>query len=219
VTWAAVGSELNSTSNSTFSLTPHNAGDLILLEVVGENTTVLATALASSNVTWAPAGTSFTGAIIHYTGAVFAGTVTSTGTATVTITWNGTAPTARTNGQEFSSTAGSWAFDTQGNLDNTGTNTWPSLTPAVNGELYFGWAEDSGTAAAGSTSGYTYISDAQGNGLAYNLSCPAGVATAPVWGDSGLQFGVMVLMKETGAAFVPAPNLPRGQAVNRASTY
>jgi hypothetical protein len=153
-------------------------------------------------------GTPFTGSVnTGLTAAVFAGKVTSTSPATVTITWSGTDPVPHESvtGQEYSSTAGSWALDVQAHLDSSGTNTWPSLTPAGNGELYFGYAVNDGAASNGSTSGYVYQSDADQNGLAYNLNCAGGVATAPVWGDNGQIFGIMVLVKETTTAFTAPP--------------
>ena len=132
----------------------------------------------------------------------------------MTISWSGTAPGDFVAGHEFSSTVGSWALDTQGHVDSSGTNTWASLTPAGAGELYFGYCADAGSAAAGSTSGYTYEVDAQSNGLAFNPAC-TGSAQAPVWGDAGQAFGVMVLVKETAAAFTAPPNRPPRRVASR----
>ena len=85
-----------------------------------------------------------------------------------------TPSTIRGAGQEFSATSGGWQLDSQASLNSGGTNTWPSLTPAASGELYFGWAYDSGSATGGSTPGYSYFADGNGNGLAYNVSCAEG---------------------------------------------
>lgn len=209
MSWSAVGGIIHATT-STFSLTPGGAGDLILLEVTTGNATSSCTGVSSSNVTWIQVGTTFTGSGNPNAASVFAGTVTSTSTQTVTLSFSGAPSTIRADGQEFSSTAGSWAIDgSQGNLDTGATNTWVSLTPSASGALYWGYAFDSGTATAGSTPGYVYVPDANGNGMAYNLSCASGVATAPVWGDSGFAFGIMVLMKETGT--IPAAGPVLGQ--------
>ena len=148
---------------------------------------------------------------------MFAGTVTSTSTQTVTITFSGGTPgTIRADGQEFSATAGSWALDAWGDIDApSGTSPrgrpWP---PPDRGELYFGFARNAGTAVGGSTSGYVYTVDGHGNGVPWNVSCTSATQT-PAWADSGQQIGVMVLMKETGASFTAPPNRPRGRAVNR----
>lgn len=197
MTFAAVGSFFQATA-STFTLTPAAVGDLILVEVLNTtNNTVYASSLASSNVTWVTLG--------HYLGVsdtsraatLFSGTVTAASSATVTVTWSGTAPAnIRIAGQEFSSTLGGWALDKSGHIDTaTGTNTWASLTPAGAGELYFGFTNDIGTATAGTTSGYTYDVDVHSNGMAFNPACTS-AAQAPVWGDSGSSLGMMVLVQE-----------------------
>ena len=199
-TISAVGSSFGGNpAATTFSLTPNTAGDLILVEIIDPSgSTVVPTSLSSSNVTWLPLGTPFTGSTNVRSAQVFIGTVTSTGTATVTTGWSGTPPSSiHYAGQEFSSTAGasSVTLNVQGNLDSTGTSTWASLTPAAAGELYFGFALDSGSAVAGSTPGYTYNAnvDGNGNGLAYNPACTSS-AQAPVWGDAGQAIGIMVLV-------------------------
>jgi hypothetical protein len=208
VTWAHV-TEFGGGNNitGTFSLTPSGVGHLVLIEICNStNATATATALSSSNVTWTRLGSILTGSTSAKTATVFAGTVTAASLATVTITWSGTAPTYGWAGSEFSSTVGSWAIDgSQGNLDSSGTNTWPSLTPSVSGALYWGFIQNSSTSVNGTTSGYVYNNNADsggGDGSAYNLNCASGVATSPVWGDSTHQFGVVVLMKEVAATAV-----------------
>jgi hypothetical protein len=92
MTFSAVGSIISAVDGtSTFSLTPAAVGDFILFEAT-DVSTVLATGLSSSNVTWTPLGSSFTGTVNAFTGQVFLGIVTSTATATVTISWSGTPP-------------------------------------------------------------------------------------------------------------------------------
>jgi hypothetical protein len=216
VTFAAAGSLIQQGSLSTFALTPVGIGNLIVIEVINEsNNTVFPTALSSTNVTWTPIGTSFAGTTNAFTARVFFGKVTSTSSATVTITWSGTTPTSmETGGQEFTSTVGSWALDVQGQFDTTAvTSTWPSLTPAGAGELYFGHDIDNGVAVAGSTTGYTYDITTSSNGVAFNPACTS-AAQAPVWGDSGHLFGIVVLVKETPAAARPRALL-RGQTAAR----
>lgn len=212
MTFAAVGATIAQTSTS-FSLTPAGVGHLILLEIENNSAAVWATGVSSSNVTWSQMGTVLKGTTNSRSSVVFAGTVTAASAATVTVTLNGSPGTFHVVGHEFSSTVGSWALDgSQANLDGAGTNTWPALTPTAGaGELYFGYAIDSSSAVAGSTSGYTYANDGSGNGIAWNASCPNS-ATSPAWGDSGSIFGVMVLVKETGTA-APAPFYPARQAI------
>ena len=214
MTFAAVGSSFGGNPGATtFSLTPNTVGDLILVEVTGPGgSTVLPTSMSSSNVTWATFGSSFTGSTNTRALQVFAGTVTSTSTATVTVGWGGTSPgTMHYAGQEFSSTVGAWALDVQGHIDSAGQTTWASLTPAAAGELYFGFANNDGNAVSGSTSGYTYNANVDGtdNGMAYNAACTSS-AQAPVWADTGQAIGIMVLVKETSSGTTANAGLAAG---------
>jgi len=225
MTFAATGSFLFA-NTSALTVNNQGTGNLLLVEVTNNNdNTVFCTGLTGGGATWTQVGTAFpsTGAA-PFPGyaVVFAGKVTATGAGTVTPSWSGTAPASyELDGHEFTSTAGSWALDVQGNLSVASGSDWPSLTPATGGELYFGAAQNNGSASAGSTSGYVYSVTPNGNGCAYNVSCPQGAATFPVWGDTGEVFGVAVLMTETGAAPAPYPaqrqaarsRLPRGPYV------
>jgi hypothetical protein len=209
VTFAAVGAAVGGEGSglSSFSLTPHAVGDLILIEVVCYSSgTFYPTALSSSNVTWSAPWVPFAGTVNIYRANVFIGNVTAASAATVTISYSGSVSgTMAWAGQEFSSTVGAWAADgSQGNLDSSGTADWPSLTPSVSGDIYFGYSfSQSGSSTAGSTSGYTYNTncDTLHDCLAYNPACGSG-ATFPVWGKSDQGFGIMVLVKETPATAV-----------------
>lgn len=208
--WTAVGSLNPNGNNATsFSLTPSAVGNMMFVSV-GQfaNGTVYANSLSSSNVTWTLAG--FTQGTAHgYTEAVFLGAVTVASAATVTIGWSGTAPPTTNmlwSGQEFHSTVGSWTVDQVGHLDSADTNTWASLTPAGNGELYVGAAQDNATAIGGTGQpAFTFLVDTNGNGLAYNLNCSAGTAYAPVWGDSSQAVGVMLMVAEGSGSSPPSP--------------
>ena len=200
MTFSAVGSPIT-VDASTCSLTPGGVGDLILLVVenIGVGATVVATGLSSSNVTWVPMGKPYTGTTIGATAQQFAGKVTSTSSATVTVTWSGSPTQVRGGGQEFTSTVGSWMLDVQAALDNLlATNTWPSLSPSVIHELYFGYAYNANVAAAGSTPGYVYENDTHDNGIAYDVDCTAATQTV-VWGDSDQQFGLMSIVGEAAS--------------------
>jgi len=197
-TWTVVGSNFEHSSVTTFSLTPVNVGDLILVAVMNEsNNTVNATSLASTNVTWTMLG-AVQGSNQNQTGTVFAGQVSAASAATVTLTWSGSTPaTTRIAGQEFTSSngAGAWTLDgSVAMLDSAvGVAAWPTLTPASTHELYWGYAIKSGAnPIAGTTPGYTFIVDVSNDSMAYNPSVSA--ASNPVWGNSTQVFGVMLLM-------------------------
>jgi len=196
--FAAAGSLIQGTATS-FAMTTVTAGDFVLLEiVVSSSNTVYCTAVSGGGCNWTQTGSVYFGVSHNMTAAIFTGRVTAAGSATVTLSFSGSTPTFFAAGQEFSSATGAWVLDQQGNLDGVAGSTWPSLTPAASGELYFGYAYDTGTAVAGATSGYTYDVDAHTNGLAFNPACTAS-AQAPVWGDSGQLFGSMILLREMEA--------------------
>jgi len=200
VTWSAVGVTEGGT-NGSVGLSNQGNGNLLVAEVINfSNNTVWCTGLSGSGATWVPAGVKLLGTNTSQTAAVFLGTVTATGAGSAAPSWSGTTPA--NFGiviREFHSTVGSWTFITQGNLDSAGTANWPSLNSTA-GDLYYGYCADAATASAGSTSGYTYDAsgDGVGNGMAFNVNCPGG-ATNPVWGDSGQQLGIVVLVREGSA--------------------
>jgi len=202
VTWTAPGAWLF--ANSTGLTVSNQAiGNLLLVGVTNtSNNTVWCTGLSGGGATWVLVGTKFAGTAIADYFTLFAGTVTATGAGTVTPSWSGTTPAGyHLDGHEFSSSVGAWSLDVQGTVDAV-TGSWASLTPCSNGELYFGFEDNLGSAGAGSTSGYVYSVNASSAGRAYNLSCPSGVATFPTWTDStDTRSGIMVLMREV----TPAP--------------
>lgn len=198
MSWSAVGSFLQAgfAGAGTIALNNQNVGDLILLAAYSvDSSTNHVNSISGGGATWSQIGTTFVGSVNAKTATIWAGKVTATGAQTATLNITGGGPTIRVAGQEFSSTLGSWTLDGQANLDGSGTNTWPSLTPASSGELYFGFASNSNSASKGSTSGYVYQVTSQGNGCAFDPSCGTS-ATSPVWADSTQVFGSMILVKE-----------------------
>ena len=192
--------------SASFSINPTSTGNFFLVEVICLSGTVTATSMSGGNCTWVQAAAPFTGSTNALTATIFIGTATSTGSSSATVSFSGSTPTVRISAQQFSSTHGAWTVDKTGHIDSAGTNTWASLTPVQTGELYFGYAYDSSTSTNGSTTGYTYFQDSNGNGTAYNPAC-TGAAQAPTWGDSGQEFGVMLLLKENGPAAITGGHL------------
>jgi len=216
MTWTASGTIISTTSSS-LTVNPAATGNLVLAEVISLSATVYATSISGGNCTWTQVGSRLTDSGETISAVLFAGKATSTGSASASISWSGATPgIIRIAGQQFHSSAGAWALDgSQGNLDNFGSNSnWPTLTPSSAGELYFGYVFNESSATAGATSGFTYQTDPDANGLGYALSVSS--AYTPVWGDTGENFGICVLMQETGAT---QKARIISQAVNRAATY
>jgi hypothetical protein len=185
-------------SGSTIATSPAQVGDLIVLHVI-TNGTAPPSGVTGGNYNWQQIGSTFNGTVnVGFIGAVFVGTATATGASTATIAFAGTPTTIRNAAQAHRSSTGKFAFITQNELDSAGTNTMPAVTAAA-GELYSVFEFDNVTSTAGSTPGYTYDIDANGNCLCFNPNCSAGVQ-APVMGDSTCAFGIAVLLQAGGSA-------------------
>lgn len=212
MTFTAVGSLQNAenavtSTSTTFSLTTTTVGDFILAQFCCN--TSYASVVTSTRCTWTQLAP-VTGAQAFtfsspFNSNIWIGQVNSTGTDTVSVTFNASMGGAncRFDAQEFHSSVGGVYLDTFGVLNNpSGTNTWPTLTPSGTGELYWGWSEDSGSAVSGSTSGFVYTIDSHSNGAGYCLSVSS--AYTPVWGDSGQVAGLMALLREPTSLTVTA---------------
>lgn len=148
-----------------------------------------------------------------WSGNVWAGTVLSVGSETVTLNYSGSAPSfTNAVATSFRSSVGSWVLAASAVFNNAaGTSAWPSFAQA--GGLYYGYAWDSSSALAPSpnpdSNGFHYNANADGtnNGSCYNLSNPA--STSPVWSDSTENYGLMVLMAEAVPGPGGRPVIPR----------
>jgi hypothetical protein len=141
---------------------------------------------------------------------VWWGVVTSTGSLTVTPTYNSTTGQAAgsIDAWELTSTAGAstvWSVDTTGFQDpNTSatTFTYPPLTSALDKEAFVGYLAITGSASGNSGSGWVDTTDLRGNWVTYNINIGnAGTTTSHTQtsGTSQTWFTVGVL-------FQAAPN-------------
>lgn len=217
---------IGATVSSSWPITPHAVGNFFLLGCLAGfptgSTTGWATAISGSNITWSVlvAHTAFS--VNAGVETVFLGKVTGTSAATQTMSFNTGTPTVRTAYQEFSTTAGISAvtFDTSATADTASGGNYPTLTPGHgSGELYWSFCWDTNAAAAGSTSGYTYQADANGNGMCYNPACGTGAQTPNTGNADGLT-GISVALYEAvaGGVAADAPYVIR-QAAKRAAYY
>jgi hypothetical protein len=192
------------------SVTAHAAGDVILLHVITEGNAP-PTGISGGDATWTQVGNTLRGNVNSgFSAAVYEGTVSAAGTAQATVTTSGTPSAVRIGGQEYNPGSGqTGVLVSQANLDVTGTSTGPSITPTGSNELYSFYGFDTGTGSAGSTPGYTYELDNNGNEYAFD---PASPAQPPVFGDSNVAFGIAVLM-ESAPAQQQAPVLSNGHVV------
>ena len=189
--FAPVGSLIQGTSLTPL-VTAQAVGDVILLHVTTEGSAA-PTGVSGGGATWTQVGTTVSGSVnAGFSAAVFEGTVTAAGTAQATVTTSGTPSAVRIGGQEYNPGSGqTGVLVSQANLDVAGTGTGPSITPTGSDELYSFYGFDTGTGSAGSTPGYTYQVDSNGNVYTFD---PASPAQPPVFGDSNIAFGIGVLM-------------------------
>ena len=191
-----VGGLIQGTS-LTPSVTAHAVGDVILLHVITEGDAP-PTGISGGDATWTQMGNTVTGSVNSgFSAAVYEGTVTVAGTAQPTVTTSGTPSAVRIGGQEYNPGSGqTGVLVAQANLDVAGSGTGPSITPTGSNELYSFYGFDTGTDTAGSTSGYTYELDDNGNPYVFD---PASPTQPPAFGDSDVSFGIAVLLESAPA--------------------
>lgn len=226
MTWTSVGPEplgfLNNQNPPNRPITTNGVGNLVVcINTMHSDTGVYPTGMSSSRVTWAKVpGTdiqdlanSFTG-LTNWSGNLWLGTVNSTGSDTVVFSYTGGAVPAHTNCvmQEFNSSVGSWSVDTWASFNtSTGQSTWPGMTAAGAGELYMGFAWNSGANTGGASNPpwvFNSNSDSQANAMAYNLNYSSG--TFPTWSDATEMYGMTILVQES--SLPPQPPGPPMQS-------
>ncbi|MFI5275294.1 MAG: beta strand repeat-containing protein, partial [Candidatus Saccharimonadales bacterium] len=185
--WEWDSSSLNNATLSTVST--HNAGDLIMVAVNIANTTGFTVTGVSGggvtsgswhNVTNQP----FTSGPNY--NSIWQGTVSTTGSSPITITYSGSGTTGETNeivAQEFSAGLGSgtkWVVTSSG-VDGAASTSmaYPSLTSAQAAQLYWGYNFCTGTSSSGSTPGFTYQPTGAGNQIVWDQSLAADTIYGP----------------------------------------
>lgn len=158
---------------------------------------------------------------------LWVGTITSTGSDTMSVTWAGAAPGVNAFEvvvDELVSGLGStnvWAVVTNGSIRGTGaaTNVYPSLTSnTVTLQAYWGYQLWSVSATGGTGTGYTFTVTGTSNLVAFNGALATSTATqpsgsgtgGPTWAAAGI---VSVALPASGTA---APKTPLG--IRRAVT-
>jgi YD repeat-containing protein len=171
---AAVGAlqDASGSGQSTLSVDPQHVGDALVLgvEISGTLSTTV-TSVSGGGATWQKITDSGSDAYAGIDGELWVGTVTTTGSSTITVSYSASVSSQWIvlAAQEYSSSAGAsttWDVDTSGDSHNdtsSTTVTFPSLTPSDDGELYVGYGGLQHYGVAGSTTGFTY--DAASTGL------------------------------------------------------
>jgi RHS repeat-associated protein len=207
-TISAVGSlaEASGNGTTTLSVDPQHVGDAFVLSTMAVSTGVSVSSVSGGGATWSK----LTSAVDSSNGAeeeLWLGTITTTGTSTITVTYSsGISGTASSlDAQEFSSSTGSstsWTKDVAGTSADTTSSTtvaFPSLTPTGSAELYAGYANVANSASAGSTSGFTYDLDGYSNPFIFNPSVSSAVAPSAAQSPAGTSEALGALITATGS--------------------
>jgi hypothetical protein len=177
---SVVGTPWSATSKSTLSDFPRTAGDLMVLSIAldGSANGVQFTSVSGGGVANWSQDTAYTQQGGNEV-AIWWGVVTTAGESMITLTLNGgTVLWDELEAQEFTAGAGAtWSAGASGaSVSRNSVVTYPTLTPAAAGELYFGYGFVAGTGSAGSTPGFTYTVTSQGQILAWDTSVSATVS-------------------------------------------
>ena len=191
-------------TSKQFTLAPTAAGDFILAAILCPTTNAdWATALSSAggNVLWSSVGSPahLASGVNTATAALFIGQVITASSHTVTITTNTGSPTLRMLGSEFNCPNGFSAVtvDASGTKDVASSGSFPPVTPTRAGDLYWSACYDFGSGSTGTTPGYTYEVDPNGNVLCFNISCPNSTQTPNIGNTDGIT-GIGIMLYSAG---------------------
>lgn len=232
----------NATGLTSLAVVPNAIGDsLVFMSIIGTAATLPSISVLSgggcpaSNSGLPGAWTALTtpttitnGAVLHKY-EMWIGTVTSTGSSTLTITWASTIGTKATflRCKQFSSGGGAgtvWAAEGVGvaknNTASSTTVAGPTLTPGGTLRAYIahGFVGQTGT-TTGQTAGYTVLLDANNNPVLYNPNVPNSAQSPSCLqtpASTSDMFGVLFTATNPGSS---RRILNINQAVNRAASY
>jgi RHS repeat-associated protein len=204
---SAVGSlaENSGTGKTTLSVDPVTVGDAFVLGVDLESSSLTVSSVSGGGATW----TKLTNAPDNPDEELWLGTITATGSSTITVTYSGsvTSTTTELDAQEYTNGTGSsttWTKDVVGTSNNTTSSTtvtFPSLTPSSTHELYVGMGQVATSGEAGSTSDFTYdVTSPLGNLYIYNPSVSASVSPTATQISSGTSVTAGALIEASGSS-------------------
>jgi hypothetical protein len=197
-TISAVGSFVSRTGQmTTLPVNAQRAGDVLVVFAQRWRGASLRSVAGGGVTTWTRA--------VQFSGSVGAdeeiwyGTITTTGSSTITFTWSNSGHTTDYGAQEFSAGLGPstvWSVDKSATLNGaSGKNVlFPSLTPTGTGELYFGYTVPNNDAVAGSTPGFAYAVSPEDNIAAYDTAVSGAVAPTASQSPASTSSSLAVLL-------------------------
>ncbi len=218
---------------ATLSDSPHAIGNLVLLSVGIRSGSATVSGVSGGGVSSWSNATSYTDATDGPRTEIWEGTVTSTGSNTITITYS-SAPGDYTEltAQEFSAGIGAtWNVAASGHALNSpsSTVTFPSLTASASSQMYWGYMWTHSAANSGSTAGFRYVLTAGGDVVAYDSNLTSGSNYTPTATQAGGTFstgtGVIVTVSNgtaltvNGAETISNTNSTAALQVQNAAGY
>ena len=170
------------TGAGSLPVSPKTIGDALVVTVkVSSATAKVSSVSGGGAATWTKL-VGFTDNSSHDL-EIWLGTVTTVGSATITVAYSPSAASSSVEltSQEFTAGLGAatvWAKDTAAGQSNPSSTSIasPALTPAGTGELYLSYSRSPGQVLAGSTPGFTYDPTALGNMVLYDSGVTGAVA-------------------------------------------
>ncbi len=201
---SAVGSlvTVNGTGDASLAVSPHAVGNAFVLGVKVNNSAISAASVTGGGATWTKL-TSANDATQVRDIELWLGTVTTSGSSTIKVTYSGSVSSTSTElaAQEYTSSAGSsttWTKDVVSSVDTTSNSTaltFPTLTPSGTAELYVGYNREDNTSSAGSTSGVTYQITSLSNVYIYDPNVSSTLSPKATQSPAGLSLSVGALIE------------------------
>jgi hypothetical protein len=185
---------LSPTGVTSLTVVSQHVGDLLIFSSQIHSQAITVTGVASTGT-----GTTGTWTLAHryvdttnglITEEIWWAVVTGTGSTTITAAYSGdvSALTPELVVDSFvPATATIWKVVASNGAAATSASTiaFPSLTSGTNNQLYWGYAESTQTASAGSSTGFTYSTVPQGNIVTRNVALTPSTVYAPTASATG----------------------------------
>ena len=190
---------------STLSVSPQNAGDALVLSVGVFTTGITVSSVSGGGATWQRLTNTGSSADVE----LWLGTVTSTGPASISLTYSSASVASHyvdLDVQEYTNGTGpltTWSSDVVGSTNNSSSTTsvvFPTLTPSATHELYVGFGSLDNSGSAGSSSGFTYLTNSWGNLYIYDPDVSSVVSPTGVQSPAGVFDAVGALLIASGVS-------------------
>jgi hypothetical protein len=214
-------------ANATNSLTisPSAVGDEIILTTQIPTSGVTVSSISGGGVSsWTKAVVSNGNGTVNRV-EMWIGTVTATGSSTITVTYSGSPGSEEITATEFTAAgvnaSTTWGLDSTGSQINSASTvvTFPNLNSISSDELYFGYGQvQNPPATAGTTSGFNYIiTSIQHNVITYDDSTNANTAYQPTANQNSS--GESNVVGAVLTAFVTSTAINNSTSVQQANFY